>query len=136
MWRWYFIYCKWQRWWSEVYGCWVGFVIVSFCMIFLMIFWQFFQSYYLAGMFLIHIEKYDRAQEYIDRAVKMSPQNKDVMTCYLLNLINTHMHARAHTQIYIQMSIWVWLFNYFYLFHKFLHVIKWQSFAIKVFAAF
>lgn len=63
-------------------------------------------------MFLIHIEKYDRAQEYIDRAVKMSPQNKDVMTCYLLNLINTHMHARTHTNLYtnVDMSMTFQLF--------------------------
>ena len=36
------------------------------------------QAYYFAGLFLLHIQKYDKAREYVDRACKLSPHAKDV----------------------------------------------------------
>jgi tetratricopeptide repeat protein 21B len=37
------------------------------------------RSYYYAGLFLMHQEEYDKAAEYIDRAVKLNQQSKDVL---------------------------------------------------------
>jgi len=42
------------------------------------------QAYYLAGLFLVHTQRYDKARDYIDRACTLSP-SKDV-SCLLFHL--------------------------------------------------
>ena len=38
----------------------------------------FFQGLYYAGLFLFHCGRFDKAREYIDRMLKMSPDSKEV----------------------------------------------------------
>ena len=35
------------------------------------------QALYYAGVFLLHVDKIDKAKEYVDRLLKINPQNKD-----------------------------------------------------------
>ena len=37
-----------------------------------------FQGLYYGGLFMFHMEKYDKAKEYIDRTIKLNPQSKEV----------------------------------------------------------
>ena len=36
-----------------------------------------FQALYYAGVFLLYVEKIDKAREYVDRLLKINPLNKD-----------------------------------------------------------
>ena len=46
------------------------------------------QAYYFAGLFLLHIQRYDKAREYIDRAYKLNQHAKHVsrLHCHHTNL--------------------------------------------------
>jgi tetratricopeptide repeat protein 21B len=36
-----------------------------------------FQALYYAGIFLLHVDRVDKAREYVDRLLKINPQSKD-----------------------------------------------------------
>ena len=37
----------------------------------------FLKALYYAGVFLLHVERVDKAREYVDRLLKINPQSKD-----------------------------------------------------------